>query len=143
LASNNTVWWVLGGAAVALVGLGVLTARSAHAAAPPAEPIVPPAPIPLSPHPAPAPPAPNAIVRQGSLNAPTSPAVVRVLQRQLQQLGYHITRVDGRLSPELRQATIAFENDLHLDRFTSNLELLLAVDTRYGEVFDPTNSRGY
>ena len=148
---GTSTWWILGGATAFMVGLGVLTMRSARAAT---APVVPPSPIPstpivltpgpAAPRPGPTPlPVPISIVRQGSLESPTSSAVVRVLQTQLKQLGYRITRIDGRAGPELRAATIAFENDNGLSTFTPNLELLLAVDRRYGEVFDPQNPREY
>lgn len=69
--------------------------------------------------------------------------MIRILQQQLQQLGYTITRIDGRPSTELQQATLAFENQHRLSHFTPNLELLLAVDSVYGEMFDPYNRRQY
>jgi len=81
------------------------------------------------------------IQRQARLTEATasSSAAIRVLQHQLQYLGYEITRVDGRPSAELSRATLSFENDAGLHHFTSNLELLIAVDQRYGHVFDPNN----
>jgi hypothetical protein len=81
------------------------------------------------------------VQRQPALTAAsaTSAASIRILQHQLQYLGYDITAIDGRAGPELSRATLAFENDAGLDHFTSNLDLLIAVDQRYGHVFDPNN----
>jgi len=165
-ASPNPLPWLIGGGAALTVLAVVLVRRAlAKSATPQSAPdqsplalpetvaVVPPVPTPAvavqhapavqrpptqtPPRPAPLP----TIVRQPSLTASSasSAAAIRILQHQLQSLGYTITRIDGRPGPELSQATLSFENDAGMDHFASNLELLLAVDAWYGHVFDPMN----
>lgn len=143
----NSALWLLGGATGLLVVFGIIASRSPVQAQ-----IPPPPPQPVTPRPTPRPLVPDmtftpeeareighALVRQS--NPPTeSAASVRVLQQQLQDLGYAVTRVDGRQSEELNREIRRYIANNTLPQNIDPIELMRAVDAEYLRVF---GARGY
>ncbi len=125
--SSNGIWYALVAAGVVFIGAGLLSARSAEAAI---------APDPNNPVPTPTPTrhttatAPT-FVRQGDPLVATSSSAIRVLQTQLNALGYHAGTPDGDFGPSTTAAAAAFVAANGLPGDTSDLSLMIIVDTQY------------